>query len=102
MAPPLRDGAHGKPSVLRPIIRRKLHLGRAGPRAIRPSRFGSGAGCLTTFPGMRHCTSRLLAALSAIAILSKSATAQASTSGDTAAKNPDVVKHAQLARRGGG
>ena len=37
-----------------------------------------------------------------MAILSNSATAQASTSGDTAAKNPDVVKHAQLARRGGG
>jgi opacity protein-like surface antigen len=45
---------------------------------------------------------RLLAALSAVVIVTSTATAQSPASGDTAAKTPDVVKHAQLARRGGG
>jgi len=50
---------------------------------------------------MRHSASRLLAALSAIVIVTNAATAQSPTSGDTA-KTSDVVKHAQMARRGGG
>jgi len=50
---------------------------------------------------MRHSASRLLAALSAIVIVNNAATAQSPTPGDTA-KTSDVVKHAQLARRGGG
>jgi opacity protein-like surface antigen len=51
---------------------------------------------------MRYSATHLLAALSAIVMVAKGATAQSRTSGDTAATTPDVVKHAQLARRGGG
>lgn len=51
---------------------------------------------------MRHSATTLLAALSAIVIATSSAPAQTPASGDTTAKTSDVVKRAQLARRGGG
>jgi opacity protein-like surface antigen len=51
---------------------------------------------------MRHSASRLFAALSAIVIVASSVSAQSLTASDTATKNPDLVKRAQLARRGGG
>ncbi|MBW8838774.1 MAG: hypothetical protein JF602_02805 [Gemmatimonadetes bacterium] len=49
---------------------------------------------------MRHSASRWIAALSAI-VISGPVAAQASPA-DTGAKTPDVIKRAQLARRGGG
>ena len=51
---------------------------------------------------MRHSATILVTALSAILIVTASANAQAPAPSDTAAKTPDVVKRAQLARRGGG
>jgi opacity protein-like surface antigen len=51
---------------------------------------------------MRHYASRWIAALSAIVISTSSAAAQAPGASDTTTKTPDVVKRAQLARRGGG
>ncbi|MFL5612464.1 MAG: outer membrane protein [Gemmatimonadaceae bacterium] len=51
---------------------------------------------------MRHYASRCIAALSALVISISPAAAQATSPSDTAVKNPDAVKRAQLARRGGG
>lgn len=54
---------------------------------------------------MPHTASRLLAALSAIIIstpVAGQATTAATSPSDTTAKTPDLVKRAQLARRGGG
>jgi opacity protein-like surface antigen len=51
---------------------------------------------------MRHSASRLFAALSAIVISTSQAAAQAIIPSDTTARTPDVMKRAQLARRGGG
>jgi opacity protein-like surface antigen len=51
---------------------------------------------------MRHFASRCLAALPALAIFASGAMAQIPASTDSAAKSSDPIKHAQLARRGGG
>jgi len=51
---------------------------------------------------MRHFASRLLAALSAVAIVAEGARAQAKVPADTASKSQDVEHRVQTSRRGGG